>query len=65
LDLAAMARAQGLVGEGPITEARDLAKGLAAAIAAVESGASYVLDVVVPPREASPPGASRPERSTR
>jgi thiamine pyrophosphate-dependent acetolactate synthase large subunit-like protein len=65
LDLAAMARAQGLVGEGPITEARDLAKGLAAAIAAVESGAPYVLDVVVPPREASPPGASRPERSTR
>jgi thiamine pyrophosphate-dependent acetolactate synthase large subunit-like protein len=60
-DLAALARAQGLGGEGPITEPGDLAKALGNAVAAVEAGQPYVLDVVVAPGYDAPPalGAER------
>jgi thiamine pyrophosphate-dependent acetolactate synthase large subunit-like protein len=49
IDLAAMARAQGLEADGPVSDLRELPKALARAIAAVEGGQPYVLDVVVPP----------------
>jgi thiamine pyrophosphate-dependent acetolactate synthase large subunit-like protein len=49
IDLAAMARAQGLEAEGPVRDLGDLPKALARAIAAVEAGQSCVVDVVVSP----------------
>jgi len=48
-DLAAMARAQGAEGEGPITDLADLPAALEKAIARVRAGAVYVLDVHVRP----------------
>ena len=48
-DCAAMARAQGLEGEGPITDMADLPAALDRAIERLEAGAAYVLDVVVTP----------------
>ncbi len=47
IDLAAMARAQGAQGFGPVHEMADLADVLAAAIAAVDAGAVAVVDVRV------------------
>jgi thiamine pyrophosphate-dependent acetolactate synthase large subunit-like protein len=49
IDLAAMARAQGLEADGPVRDLGELPKALARAIAAVEAGQSYVVDVVVTP----------------
>jgi thiamine pyrophosphate-dependent acetolactate synthase large subunit-like protein len=49
IDLAAMARAQGAAGFGPITKAADLAAALRQAIAAVDAGGVAVVDVRVEP----------------
>ncbi len=49
IDLAAMARAQGAQGFGPVTAIADLAATFEMAIAAVESGAIAVVDVRVAP----------------
>lgn len=46
-DLAAMARAQGAEGAGPMTDLADLPAALETAIARVRAGAVYVLDVHV------------------
>jgi len=46
-DLAALARAQGLEGEGPITDLSDVSEAIERAIERVAGGASFVLDVVV------------------
>ena len=52
IDLAGMARDQGLEGIGPVTDVADLPKALADGIAAVEAGKSIVIDVnVIPGRE--------------
>ncbi len=48
-DLAAMARAQGAEGDGPVTDLADLPAALTKAIARVRAGAVYVLDVHVRP----------------
>ena len=48
-DLAALARAQGLEGEGPITDLADLPAALENAFKRVHAGASFVLDVKVRP----------------
>jgi thiamine pyrophosphate-dependent acetolactate synthase large subunit-like protein len=47
IDLAAMARAQGAEGFGPVTSRTELADALARAVAAVERGAVAVVDVRV------------------
>ncbi|HEY1541104.1 MAG TPA: thiamine pyrophosphate-binding protein, partial [Xanthobacteraceae bacterium] len=49
IDLAALARAQGAVGFGPIDDAGALASTFAQAIAAVERGEVAVVDVRVKP----------------
>jgi thiamine pyrophosphate-dependent acetolactate synthase large subunit-like protein len=49
IDLAAMARAQGAQGFGPVVTLSDLSAALQAAIAAVEGGAVAVVDVRVEP----------------
>jgi thiamine pyrophosphate-dependent acetolactate synthase large subunit-like protein len=49
IDLAAMARAQGAQGFGPVSGIADLAPTFAKAIAAVEAGAVAVVDVRVEP----------------
>jgi hypothetical protein len=49
VDLAAMGRAQGAVGFGPVTKAGDLAGVLEKAIAAVDAGQVAVVDVRVEP----------------
>jgi thiamine pyrophosphate-dependent acetolactate synthase large subunit-like protein len=49
IDLAAMARAQGAQGFGPVTSIADLQTTFEKAIAAVESGAIAVVDVRVEP----------------
>jgi thiamine pyrophosphate-dependent acetolactate synthase large subunit-like protein len=49
IDLAAMGRAQGAVGFGPITKQADLAPALEKAIAAVDAGGVAVVDVRVEP----------------
>ena len=49
IDLAALARAQGALGLGPITSYEDLAPAYAQAIAAVEQGGVAVVDVRVEP----------------
>jgi thiamine pyrophosphate-dependent acetolactate synthase large subunit-like protein len=49
VDLAAMARGQGLQGEGPISRIGDLPAALTRALQAVEGGAACVVDVVVKP----------------
>jgi thiamine pyrophosphate-dependent acetolactate synthase large subunit-like protein len=49
IDLAAMGRAQGALGIGPITNAADLAPALEKAIAAVDAGGVAVVDVRVEP----------------
>jgi len=49
IDLAAIARAQGALGFGPVTEISDLEPTFAKAIAAVEGGAVAVVDVRVQP----------------
>ena len=49
IDLAAMARAQGAQGFGPVTRSQDLPEIFRKAIAAVESGAVAVVDVRVEP----------------
>jgi thiamine pyrophosphate-dependent acetolactate synthase large subunit-like protein len=49
VDLAAMGRAQGAVGFGPITKPADLAPALEKAIAAVDAGGVAVVDVRVEP----------------
>jgi hypothetical protein len=49
IDLAAMARAQGAVGFGPVTRAGALEAALSQAIAAVEDGAVAVVDARVEP----------------
>jgi thiamine pyrophosphate-dependent acetolactate synthase large subunit-like protein len=49
VDLAAMARAQGAQGFGPITKPADLASALEKAIAAVDAGGVAVVDVRVEP----------------
>jgi acetolactate synthase-1/2/3 large subunit len=48
-DLAAMGRAQGAEGEGPVTDLADLPAALRKALARVRAGATYVLDVHVRP----------------
>jgi thiamine pyrophosphate-dependent acetolactate synthase large subunit-like protein len=54
IDLAAMARAQGAEGFGPVTRASDLPEIFRKAIAAVEGGAVAVVDVRVEPGYAPP-----------
>jgi thiamine pyrophosphate-dependent acetolactate synthase large subunit-like protein len=49
IDLAALARAQGARGFGPVTKASDLGRAFAEAIAAVEAGEVAVVDVRVEP----------------
>jgi thiamine pyrophosphate-dependent acetolactate synthase large subunit-like protein len=49
IDLAAMGRAQGAVGFGPITKPADLADALEKAIAAVDAGGVAIVDVRVEP----------------
>jgi len=49
IDLAAMGRAQGAVGFGPITTPGDLTAALKQAIAAVDAGGVAVVDVRVDP----------------
>lgn len=49
IDLASMARAQGAVAFGPVTDEKELAAALKDAIAAVEAGELAVLDVRVEP----------------
>jgi thiamine pyrophosphate-dependent acetolactate synthase large subunit-like protein len=49
IDLAAIARAQGAEGFGPLTQAKDLREIFAKAIATVENGAVAVVDVRVEP----------------
>jgi thiamine pyrophosphate-dependent acetolactate synthase large subunit-like protein len=49
IDIAAMGRAQGALGIGPITNAADLALALEKAIAAVDAGGVAVVDVRVEP----------------
>ena len=49
IDLAAMGRAQGAIGFGPITKSADLAGALEQAIAAVDAGGVAVVDVRVEP----------------
>ena len=49
IDLAAMGRAQGAVGFGPVTNSADLAAALKQAIAAVDAGGVAVVDVRVDP----------------
>jgi hypothetical protein len=49
IDLAAMGRAQGAVGFGPITKPADLIAALEKAIAAVDAGQVAVVDVRVEP----------------
>jgi thiamine pyrophosphate-dependent acetolactate synthase large subunit-like protein len=49
IDLAAMARAQGAQGFGPVAAINDLAPTLTKAIASVEAGAVAVVDVRVEP----------------
>jgi thiamine pyrophosphate-dependent acetolactate synthase large subunit-like protein len=56
IDLAALARAQGAVGFGPVTSHEQLAAAYAEAIAAVEGGAVAVVDVRVEPGYAAPTG---------
>ena len=46
-DLAELARAHGLEGEGPITDLADLPAALENALKRVHAGASFVLDVKV------------------
>jgi thiamine pyrophosphate-dependent acetolactate synthase large subunit-like protein len=48
-DLAAMGRAQGMQGEGPIIDLDELPSALSRAISAVEDGKGYIVDVVVKP----------------
>jgi thiamine pyrophosphate-dependent acetolactate synthase large subunit-like protein len=48
-DLAALARAQGLEGIGPVSTVEELAKALPAAVALVRDGRPVVVDVVVEP----------------
>lgn len=49
IDLSAMARAQGVVGFGPVKDIKDLAKTFDEAIAAAEAGNPVVVDVWVEP----------------
>ena len=49
IDLAAMARAQGAIGFGPVNSETELSAALLSAIAAVENGAVAVVDVWVEP----------------
>jgi thiamine pyrophosphate-dependent acetolactate synthase large subunit-like protein len=56
IDLAALARAQGAVGFGPINGHAELAAAMAEAVAAVEAGAVAVIDVRVEPGYAAPAG---------
>ena len=49
IDIAAMGRAQGALGIGPITNTADLAPALEKAIAAVDAGGVAVVDVRVEP----------------
>ncbi len=63
IDLAAMARAQGAVGFGPITDLAALDDALAAALAAVQAGKVCVLDVrVLPGYDANLSGRVAPDR---
>jgi benzoylformate decarboxylase len=54
VDLAAMARAQGLQAEGPIWDAADLKAALKRGVAAVEKGGTYVIDVRIDTGYAEP-----------
>ena len=54
LDLAGFARSQGVAANGPIETVGALAPALEAAIAAVEAGAPFLLDVVVQPGYSAP-----------
>jgi thiamine pyrophosphate-dependent acetolactate synthase large subunit-like protein len=56
IDLAALARAQGAVGFGPVDGHAELAAALAEAVSAVEGGAVAVIDVRVEPGYAAPAG---------
>jgi thiamine pyrophosphate-dependent acetolactate synthase large subunit-like protein len=63
IDLAAMARAQGAVGIGPVKEISQLKSSLQEAIKHVESGAVCVVDVrVMPGYDAPASGAATPAR---
>jgi thiamine pyrophosphate-dependent acetolactate synthase large subunit-like protein len=53
IDLAALARAQGVEAEGPIGNVAELRPALEKAIAAVEGGRPYFLDILVEPGYAS------------
>jgi thiamine pyrophosphate-dependent acetolactate synthase large subunit-like protein len=63
IDLAAMARAQGAVGIGPVNDVADLSRALEEAFAAAESGAVSVVDVrVLPGYDANPSGPASHKR---
>ncbi len=49
VDILAMAKAQGFDGAGPVHDRSQLAQALAAGIAAVEAGSSYLIDVRISP----------------
>ena len=57
VDLAGLARAQGLGGEGPIKKSKDLTDALVRGIAMVEEGQGYVVDVLVSRSTVSAPAA--------
>ena len=63
IDLAAMARAQGAQGFGPVTTSNALAEALASALDAAERGAVCVVDArVLPGYDASPSGPASHQR---
>ena len=64
IDLAAMARAQGALGIGPVTTVHALAPALEQALAAAAGGATCVIDVrVLPGYDANPSGPASQQRS--
>jgi benzoylformate decarboxylase len=54
VDLSAMARAQGLGGEGPVWKIEELPAALERGLKAVEDGKAYVIDVRIDPGYAEP-----------
>ena len=55
VDLAAIARAQGVRAEGPVSNVTELEEAILRGLACVAAGESYLVDVVVKPGYANPP----------
>jgi thiamine pyrophosphate-dependent acetolactate synthase large subunit-like protein len=64
IDLAALGRAQGARGFGPITAREELGSALAQAVAAVESGEVVVVDVRIEPGYGARDSGARTQRAT-